>query len=177
MKIDKDKLKENIKAFPKRVLDFAKSVPGRIKTWFLGTEEHPVPTFGYRARLRRWWLVTFRGYVYFYTTSYDPREQEYRLDKDIWHRSKIPKEAVPVTGWKKSYHYDLDLPKRGFSTVEDYGFTAVSAWLYMKCNKFEDAMRVNLDSGTPVDMKKVLLIAAVVFGIFCGLYFYAGPSL
>lgn len=144
-----------------------------LHDWFVGTEAKPVPVFGKRARIYRWYLKKFRGYVDLHTSSWDSRDVCYYWDVTLVHKSKIPEDAVAIVGKKNAYHYDMDNMKRGFSTVEDNGFTAVSAWLYMKCNKFEDAMRVNLDAPGSIDMKKLITIAAVAFGVFCGLYFYA----
>lgn len=183
-KLDKARIKEAFKSFPgkaknglKRLWDGIRSIPSRIKKWFLGTEEKPVPTFGYRARLYRWFLIHFRHHVYYYQSWFDKEEVEYVLDKSIIPRKKLPPQAVPVTNMKHTYHVDMDIIKRGFSTIEDNGFTAVDLWIYMKSNKFEEAMRVNLDAGNSIDMKKLVMVMAVIFGIFLGIYFFVMPSM
>lgn len=155
-----------------RVKKFFGGIRKGVHDWFFGTPENPVPVFSRRARLYRWYLKTFRGYADLHTSYWDGKDKEYKWDIKLVHKSKIPTDAVAITTMKRAYHYDIDNPKRGFSTTDDNGFTAVSAWLYMKCNKFEDAMRVNLDNATNIDFKKLLPIVLIAIGVFLGLYYY-----
>lgn len=149
----------------------------KIHDWFVGTPEKPVPLFGKRARLRRWWLVKFRGYVYHITTIFDKPSMEYLYDKDIIPRKNLPKTAVRVVNQKNTYHTDLDCPIRGFSTKNDNGFTAVDAFLYMRCNKLSEAMRIPLDRAKPMDSQKLLIIGAVaVFGAVLAYYMMSGMT-
>lgn len=165
-------VKDKLKKCAGKVNDFADKVSIKMHNWFFGTDAKPVPVFGYRARLYRWYLKTFRGYVDLHTSFWDGKNVEYNWEIKLVHKSKIPKDAVAITTLKRAYHYDIDNPKRGFSTEDDNGFTAVSAWLYMKCNKFEDAMRVNLDTASNIDFKKLITIVLIAAGIFLGLYYY-----
>lgn len=159
-----------------RIADWFKTGIEKIGTgihnWFFGTDAKPVPVFCRRARLYRWYLKTFRGYVDLHITYWDEDAVEYKWEVKLVPKSDIPRDSVAISSLKKAYHTDLDNPRRGFSTVDDNGFTAVSAWLYMKCNKFEDAMRVNLDNSSNIDFRKLITIAAIALGIFLGLYYY-----
>ena len=147
---------------------------GRAHDWTHGTQEKPLPPFSYRARLLRWWRVSFCGYVYLVTTMYDRPNDEYIYRRDIVKRSELERDAVPVTNMKSTWHIDLDLPKRGFSSVADDGFTAVDAYLYARCNKIEEAMRIQLDNPQTMDVKKLIVYAGIGVGVLLALYILMG---
>lgn len=142
-----------------------------IKDWGWGTDDKPLPVFSKRARFKRWFLINFRGYVYYITTIYDKPTDEYLMDRTIIHKSELPREAVHVTNMKNTWHLDLDLPRRGFDSSRDNGFTSVDAFLYMKCNKIDEAMRIRLDGSTPIDTNKLLMIGAIVIGVLFAVYY------
>lgn len=144
--------------------------------FIVGTEENPRHPFTFVAKCHRWYLKRFRGYVDFITTMYDVTIDEIRYDKDLVHRSKIPREAVHVSGQKQTFHLDLDLPKRGFDVRKDRGFTASSAYNYMRNNAMNDAMVHDQDTYRPeVDKNKVMVICAIAFGAFLAFYFVIMP--
>lgn len=142
-----------------------------------GTEDHPRHPFSLVARIYRWYLKKFRGYVDYITTMYDTNYDEIRYDKDLVPRNKVSRDAVHVTGQKKTYHLDLDLMKRGFDVRRDHGFTASSAFNYMKNNAMNDAMVYDQDSfsKTEIDKNKLLLICSIIFGAFLAFYFVVMP--
>jgi len=142
----------------------------KIKTYFWGSEDKPLPPFSVRAKIKRWYLVHFKNYVYYITTMYDKQADEYWSDMDCVPLSSLPKEAVHVTRMKHTWHYDLDLPKRGFDSSRDNGFTAYDAYLYMKCSKIDEAMKIDLDDKKDVDMMKMLTIICVACGVIFALY-------
>ena len=141
-----------------------------IKTYLWGSKEKPLPPFSVRAKTKRWYLVHFKNYVYYITTMYDKQADEYWSDMDCVPLSSLPKEAVHVTRMKHTWHYDLDLPKRGFDSSLDNGFTAYDAYLYMKCSKIDEAMKIDLDDKRDVDMMKMVTIICVACGVMFALY-------
>lgn len=148
---------------------------GWHKFWY-GTKDKPHHPFCWRSIIVRWFLKTFMGYVDYITTSYDPDIDEIRFDKVIIKRRDLPRESVHVTKMKKTYHMDLDLPKRGFDARLDNGFTASSAFNYMKNNAMSDAMVHDTDTYKPeIDKNKVFLICGIAFGIFMALYLVVIP--
>ena len=189
MKFDKEKLKFWKKVRPEVSKEQEESNLGQTEEpkpkvtlkerWHVfihGTEEKPRHPFSLVAKIYRWYLKTFRGYVDYITTMYDKNIDEIRCDKDLVKYKDIPREAVHVTGQKKTYHLDMDLPKRGFDVTKDFGFTASSAFNYMKNNAMNDAMVHDQDSYRPdIDKNKLLVICAVAFGIFLAFYFVVVP--
>lgn len=140
--------------------------------WLDGTEENPLPDGSLRLRFLRWRQLKYRGYVYLYTTGYNKNVDEYICRKELVHISQLERDAVPVTGEKKTYHWDLDVVKRGFDASVDNGFTAVDAYLYMKCNKIEEAMRIPLDNPQKSDILKFVLIAAGAAAVLFLVYYF-----
>ena len=85
--------------------------------------------------------------------------------------SELSEDSVHVTNEKNTNHLDLDHPKRGFDATKDYGFTAHDAYMYIRCNKIDEAMKIELGEQTPVDYKKLLFIVIGVFVAFIVFYF------
>lgn len=168
---------------PSRIREFwnahkpKRTLKERWHIFIHGTEDHPRYPFSLVARIYRWYLKKFRGYVDYITTMYDTNYDEIRYDKDLVPRSKVSRDAVHVTGQKKTYHLDLDLIKRGFDVRRDHGFTASSAFNYMKNNAMNDAMVYDQDSfsKTEIDKNKLLLICSIIFGAFLAFYFVVMP--
>lgn len=168
---------------PSRIREFwnahkpKRTLKERWHIFIHGTEDHPRYPFSLVARIYRWYLKKFRGYVDYITTMYDTNYDEIRYDKDLVPRSKVSRDAVHVTGQKKTYHLDLDLMKRGFDVRRDHGFTASSAFNYMKNNAMNDAMVYDQDSfsKTEIDKNKLLLICSIIFGAFLAFYFVVMP--
>ena len=149
-----------------------KSLYRQAVEWLHGTPEHPVPPFSTKGKIHRWYMQQYKGYVQYITTHYDKQLDEYVYVKELVPRSSLPREAVHVTNQKNTYHLDIDLPRRGFSTAKDNGFTAVDAYLWMKCSKIDEAMAIKLDSPIQFDIRKYLPLLAIGFGLFCGVYYY-----
>ena len=148
----------------------------RWHTFLVGTEEKPRHPFTLVAKLYRWYLKKFRGYVDLITTEYDDEVDELIYKKKIVKRKSLPRECVHVTKQKNTHHLDLDLPVRGFDVTRDRGFTASSAFNYMKNNAFNDAMVYDQDTfKEPMDKNKVLVICAVAFGAFLAFYLVVVP--
>lgn len=147
-------------------------VYSRAYDWLWGTEEKPHHPFSMRGRFKRWFMKKYRGYCDLITTDYDKYEDEYVYLKNLIHKSKLPRDAVHVTGMKNTYHIDLELKKRGFSSDRDQGFTAVDAFLYMKENRISEAMTVKLDNEKGMDTQKLLAFALLGIGGFLAFYFF-----
>ena len=147
--------------------------------WFWGAgpptrfncKENPFGAYSLRGRLKRWFYVNYRGYCYSVTTMYDRPNDVYLYDKDLIKRSELSEDSVHVTNEKNTNHLDLDHPKRGFDATKDYGFTAHDAYMYIRCNKIDEAMKIELGEQTPVDYKKLLFIVIGVFVAFMVFYF------
>lgn len=147
--------------------------------WFWGAgpptkfncKENPFGAYSLRGKLKRWFYVNYRGYCYSITTIYDRPNDVYLYDKDLIKRSELSEDSVHVTNEKNTNHLDLDHPKRGFDATKDYGFTAHDAYMYIRCNKIDEAMKIELGEQTPVDYKKLLFIVIGVFVAFIVFYF------
>lgn len=147
--------------------------------WFWGAgpptkfncKENPFGAYSLRGRFKRWFYVNYRGYCYSITTIYDKPNDVYLYDKDLIKRSELSEDSVHVTNEKNTNHLDLDHPKRGFDATKDYGFTAHDAYMYIRCNKIDEAMKIELGEQTPVDYKKLLFIVIGVFVAFIVFYF------
>ena len=147
--------------------------------WFWGAgpptrfncKENPFGAYSLRGKLKRWFYVNYRGYCYSITTIYDKPNDVYLYDKDIIKRSELSQDSVHVTNEKNTNHLDLDNPKRGFDATKDYGFTAHDAYMYIRCNKIDEAMKIELGEQTPIDYKKLLFIVIGVFVAFMVFYF------
>ena len=147
--------------------------------WFWGAgpptkfncKENPFGAYSLRGRLKRWFYVNYRGYCYSITTIYDKPNDVYLYDKDLIKRSELSEDSVHVTNEKNTNHLDLDHPKRGFDATKDYGFTAHDAYMYIRCNKIDEAMKIDLNEQSPVDYKKLLFIVIGVFVAFIVFYF------
>ena len=166
---------DEVKEEPKKKI---KNPITKIRMWFWGsgppgkyfTKDNPFPPYCLRAKLKRWYYVKYRGYVYYITTLYDKPNDWYIYDKDICPRREVPEDAVTVTNEKRTYHLDLDHMKRGFDARQDYGFTAHDAYMYIKCTKIDEAMKIDLDGQPEVDYKKIIGIVAGVFIAFVIFY-------
>lgn len=139
--------------------------PGRYNN-----PETPYPPYCLRARFRRWWYVKYRGWVYYITTMYDRPNDEYIYDMEFVPRKEVPRTATKVTNEKGTFHNDLDHPNRDFIEYDnDFGFTAHDADLYIKCNKIDEAMKIELDGKPQMDTMKIIGIvagAAIAFIVF-----------
>lgn len=163
---------KDLKKFGKKILDCPGKAYRRAYDWMWGTEKRPLHPFSIRGKFKRWFLIKYRGYCYLIMTMYDRDADEYSYSKDIIPRKELPRDAVHVTGEKNTYHIDLLLKKRGFSSVSDNGFTAVDAFLYMKCNKIDEAMAIKLDSPKQgMDTQKLLGIIAIGVGAMFAVYY------
>lgn len=148
-----------------------KTLKTKWTEWWVGTEDKPAPPFSNRMKLVRWFNKNFRGYVDYITTMYDKPIDEIRYDMVCIPKSKVPREAVHVTNMKKTWHLDMDLPIRGFDLTKDNGFTASSAYNYMKSHAIDDAMMVEQERmGKSIDKNKVYLLLALAFGGFMAIY-------
>lgn len=143
----------------------------RILDWYWGAgppgkyycEDNPHSPYCLRAKLKRWYYVNYRGFAYYITTMYDRPNDEYIWDFDIVPKKDIPKKATLVTNQKNTWHMDLDHPDRDFIYMDgDYGFTAHDADLYIKCNKINEAMKIDLDAKSTNDTTKMILIMACI---------------
>ena len=151
----------------------------KLIDWFWGAgpptkfncKENPFGAYSLRGRLKRWFYVNYRGYCYSITTIYDKPNDVYLYDKDLIKRSELSEDSVHVTNEKNTNHLDLDHPKRGFDATKDFGFTAHDAYMYIRCNKIDEAMKIELGEQTPVDYKKLLFIVIGVFVAFIVFYF------
>lgn len=143
--------------------------PGRYNT-----PETPYPPYCLRARFRRWWYVKYRGWVYYVTTMYDRPNDEYIYDMEFVPRTEVPRTATKVTNEKGTFHNDLDHPNRDFIEYDsDFGFTAHDADLYIKCNKIDEAMKIELDGKPQMDTMRVIGIVAgvaIAFIVFYMMY-------
>lgn len=147
--------------------------------WFWGAgpptrfncKENPFGAYSLRGKFKRWFYVNYREYCYSITTIYDKPNDVYLYDKDLVKRSELSEDSVHVTNEKNTNHLDLDHPKRGFDATKDYGFTAHDAYMYIRCNKIDEAMKIELNEQTPVDYKKLLFIVIGVFVAFMVFYF------
>lgn len=146
--------------------------------WFWGAgpptrfncKENPFGAYSLRGRLKRWFYVNYRGYCYSVTTIYDKPNDVYLYDKELIKRSELSDDSVHVTNEKNTNHLDLDHPKRGFDATKDYGFTAHDAYMYIRCNKIDEAMKIELGEQSPIDYKKLLFIVIGVFVAFMVFY-------
>lgn len=179
MKLFKKKEKTEETEKKPNVLDKAIGIPKRCYRkcydWLWGTEEKPLYPLCMRAKFSHWFKVRYRGYCFLYTTEYAKEYDEYTWEKTIIKKKDLPDNAVPVTNEKYSYHMDMNLAKRGFSTVQDHGFTAADAWLYIKCNKINDAMKIHMDGTKEYDMNKMILLAGVGAAVVIGVYLVMMP--
>lgn len=140
--------------------------PGRYNN-----PETPYPPYCLRARFRRWWYVKYRGWVYYVTTMYDRPNDEYIYDMEFVPRTEVPRTATKVTNEKGTFHNDLDHPNRDFIVYDsDFGFTAHDADLYIKCNKIDEAMKIELDGKPQMDTIKIIGIVAGVVIAFIVFY-------
>ena len=140
--------------------------PGRYNN-----PETPYPPYCLRARFRRWWYVKYRGWVYYVTTMYDRPNDEYIYDMEFVPRSEVPRTATKVTNENGTFHNDLDHPNRDFIEYDsDFGFTAHDADLYIKCNKIDEAMKIELDGKPQMDTMKIIGIVAGVVIAFIVFY-------
>ena len=163
---------------PKKKLELFDLI-GKLIHWFWGAGpptkfncyENPFSAYSIRGKLKRWFYVHYRGYVYLVTTMYDKPNDVYLYDKDLVSRRDLPDDSVHVTNEKKTNHLDLDHPKRGFDATKDYGFTAHDAYMYIRCNKIDEAMKIELNEQSPIDYKKLLFIVIGVFVAFIVFYF------
>ena len=159
--------KQKMSIFRKiHVMIWGSGKPGRYNT-----PETPYPPYCLRARFRRWWYVKYRGWVYYITTMYDRPNDEYIYDMEFVPRTEIPRTATKVTNEKGTFHNDLDHPNRDFIVYDnDFGFTAHDADLYIKCNKIDEAMKIELDGKPQIDTMKVIGIVAGVAIAFIVFY-------
>lgn len=154
---------------------------GAIIYWFWGDgpptryhcHENPFGAYTLRAKFKRWFYIHHRGYCYSITTMYDKPNDVYLYDRDIIPRKELSDDSVHVTNEKFTNHLDLDHPKRGFDARMDNGFTAHDAFMYIKCNKIDEAMKIELGEPSNKDYKKILFITIgcfVAFFIFYMMY-------
>lgn len=123
-----------------------------------------------KAALRRWYLTRFKDHVILRTYSEFPLNEDgacdYPYDCKLEYRcipkSELPKEAVHCTGEK--YVYSLDTVHRRYM-IHDRGFGATDACLYMEFDGFQDALTSKWTDFSHFDMKKFLIIAAIIFGV------------
>lgn len=152
--------KETKKPLLQRILDWywGAGPPGRYYC-----EDNPHPPYCMRAKLKRWYYIKNRGYAYYITTMYDKPNDEYIWDYEIVPKKEIPRKATIVTNQPNTYHMDLDHPDRDFIYMEgDYGFTAHDADMYIKCNKLNEAMKIDLDAKPQNDTTKMLIIIGCI---------------
>lgn len=159
--------KQKMSIFRKiHVMIWGSGKPGRYNT-----PETPYPPYCLRARFRRWWYVKYRGWVYYVTTMYDRPNDEYIYDMEFVPRMEVPRTATKVTNENGTFHNDLDHPNRDFIVYEsDFGFTAHDADLYIKCNKIDEAMKIELDGKPQMDTMKIIGIVAGVVIAFIVFY-------
>lgn len=80
-------------------------------------------------------------------------------------KSKLPKEAVKLKGFKKTWDIDMDLPIRYFDLAKDDGFTASSYYNYARNNIINDSMYMDNEEQAKSPTNKRVIIAVV--GIIC----------
>ena len=132
--------------------------------WF-GDDTHKVKPSSFKGVLGRFYLKTFCGYVDLYSRMYDKDIDEIRQDIELVKRSKLPKEAVKLKGFKRTWDIDIDLPIRYFDLTKDDGFTASSYFNYAKNNILNDSMYMDGEEQAKTPTNKRLLIAVV--GVLC----------
>lgn len=166
-----EKPKKPKKSIKKKIHDmiWGSGLPGTYNT-----PETPYPAYCLRARFRRWYYVKYRGWVYYITTMYDRPHDEYLYDMEFVPKKDLPRTAVHVTNEDGVWHNDLDHPNRDFIVYDsDYGFTAHDADLYIKCNKIDEAMKIELDGKPKMDTMKIIGIVigvVIAFFIFYSMY-------
>ena len=132
--------------------------------WF-GDDTHKVKPSSFKGVLGRFYLKTFCGYVDLYSRMYDKDIDEIRQDIELVKRSKLPKEAVRLKGFKRTWDIDIDLPIRYFDLTKDDGFTASSYFNYAKNNILSDSMYMDGEEQAKTPTNKRMLIAVV--GVLC----------
>lgn len=132
--------------------------------WF-GDDTHKVKPSSFKGVLGRFYLKTFCGYVDLYSRMYDKDIDEIRQDIELVKRSKLPKEAVKLKGFKRTWDIDIDLPIRYFDLTKDDGFTASSYFNYAKNNILNDSMYMDGEEQAKTPTNKRLIIAVV--GVLC----------
>lgn len=80
-------------------------------------------------------------------------------------KSKLPKEAVKLKGFKKTWDIDMDLPIRYFDLTKDDGFTASSYYNYARNNILNDSMYMDGEEQAKTPTNKRMLVAVV--GVLC----------
>ena len=156
----KEEIKKPQKPLLQRILDWywGAGPPGKYYC-----EDNPHSPYCIRAKLKRWYYVKYRGFAYYITTMYDRPNDEYIWDYEIVPRKEIPRKATIVTNQPNTYHLDLDHPDRDFIYMDgDYGFTAHDADMYIKCNKLNEAMKIDLDAKQQNDTTKMLIIIGCI---------------
>lgn len=132
--------------------------------WF-GDDTHKVKPSSFKGVLGRFYLKSFCGYVDLYSRMYDKDIDEIRQDIELVKKSKLPKEAVKLKGFKRTWDIDMDLPIRYFDLAKDDGFTASSYFNYAKNNVLNDSMYMDSEEQAKTPTNKRMLIAVV--GILC----------
>lgn len=102
------------------------------------------------------------------TISYDEEWGQYKLDIDDKQYKDLPPEAVEIRGSKGKYIVEkLDLEYK----LDTTQCTAADLCAWMDNNDIEKSLAYAYKQQTNFDMKKVLIIAAVIIGALLVFYF------
>ena len=94
------------------------------------------------------------------TLTFNEEREEYTMEYTVCKRRDLPLDAVHVT--KKKGYYFVDMTSKDAVPVVNHPqCTAVDVNLFMENNSITDALKMQWMNGSPLDMKKVLVIAVI----------------
>ena len=119
-------------------------------------------------RLRRWWLVTFKGYCKLRTLSRNPKTGEFVQETTLIKHRDLPHDAVQCTNEKHFYCLDLIKDSDWYIKhhyknmgLREYQFTASDAALYMMTNKIDNALTLHWNGMEHKDWTKIILLLGI----------------
>lgn len=134
----------------------------------MGTEQ---PTF--KEKLKRFWMIYFKGYVRVTTISKDESTGGYRMDTEIMLRKDVPVEAVHNTG--DSHGYTIDTVKVKYPyRYDEGGFSAIDLNLWLQNNDINDALALKWDGMKNIEPKHLVIVAAIAIGALVVYYVIKG---
>lgn len=129
---------------------------------------------------RRWWQRKPKiEFVTLERLEWDG--ERYILRRETVARDDLPREAVHVTGMKKTYF--LDLVDR--STRDDLNVQwdpshkipdAIDLYLYAINNSISDALLIR-SKAPPMDVKRILIVVTAIAVVACVAWVFIGPML
>ena len=121
----------------------------------MGTQQ---PRF--REKFKRFWRITFKGYVTVTTISRDEETGGYRFDTVDMPRKDVPIEAIPNTGNSHGFTIDKIGVHHPFRESEN-GFSAIDLNLWLESNDINDALALKWDGLSGLEPKHILLLAGI----------------